>query len=64
MDIWCVYAFILCLGSGLATGLSLVQRSPTVCERNDYGTDTDAWALNGLEEPLKKKKKKGIYIYE
>jgi hypothetical protein len=25
MDVWCVYVFILCLGRGLATGLSLVQ---------------------------------------
>jgi hypothetical protein len=24
-DVWCMYAFILCLGSGLATGWSLVQ---------------------------------------
>jgi hypothetical protein len=24
--------------------------------KNDYGTDKEAWALNGLEEPLKKKK--------
>jgi hypothetical protein len=25
VNVWCVYAFILCLGSGLATGWSLVQ---------------------------------------
>jgi hypothetical protein len=25
MDVWCVYVFILCLGSGLATGQPLVQ---------------------------------------
>jgi hypothetical protein len=47
-----VYAFILC--SGLATGWSLAQGVlPSV--KNDYGTE-EAWALNGLEEPLKKKK--------
>jgi hypothetical protein len=23
--------------------------------KNDYGTEQEAWALNGLEEPLKKK---------
>jgi hypothetical protein len=23
--------------------------------KNDYGTEKEAWALNGLEEPLKKK---------
>jgi hypothetical protein len=23
--------------------------------KNDYGTEYEAWALNGLEEPLKKK---------
>jgi hypothetical protein len=22
--------------------------------KNDYGTEEEAWALNGLEEPLKK----------
>jgi hypothetical protein len=32
MDVWCVYAFFcvcidLCLGSGLATGQSLVQQA-------------------------------------
>jgi hypothetical protein len=38
MDVWCVYAFILCLGSGLATGWSLVQGAlPYV--KNDYGTE-------------------------
>jgi hypothetical protein len=53
MDVWRVYAFILCLGRGLATGLSLVQGVvPTV--KNDYGTEYEAWALNGLEEQLKK----------
>jgi hypothetical protein len=42
VDVWCMYAFILCLGRGLATGLSLVQGVlPS--------------ALNGLKEPLKKK---------
>jgi hypothetical protein len=24
--------------------------------KNDYGTEYEAWALNGLEEPVKKKK--------
>jgi hypothetical protein len=24
--------------------------------KNDYGTEKEAWVLNGLEEPLKKKK--------
>jgi hypothetical protein len=23
--------------------------------KNDYGTELEAWVLNGLEEPLKKK---------
>jgi hypothetical protein len=28
--------------------------SPTIC-KNDYGIEKEAWALNGLEEPLKKR---------
>jgi hypothetical protein len=45
----CVF---LCLGSCLATGWSLVQGVlPSV--KNDYGTEREAWALKGLEEPLK-----------
>jgi hypothetical protein len=44
--------FILCLGSDFATGWSLVQGVlPSV--KNDYGTEQEAWALNGLEEPFK-----------
>jgi hypothetical protein len=26
--------------------------------KNDYGTEKEAWALNGLEEPLKNKLKR------
>jgi hypothetical protein len=28
--------------------------SPTICEKNDYGTEKETWVLNGLEELLKK----------
>jgi hypothetical protein len=35
MDVWCVYGFILCLGSGLATGWSLVLGVPPSV-KNDY----------------------------
>jgi hypothetical protein len=53
MGVCCLYAFILCLGRGLATGWSLVRGVlPSVI--NDYGTEWEAWALNGLEEPFKK----------
>jgi hypothetical protein len=38
MVVWCVYAFILCLGSGLSTSWSPVQGVlPSV--ENDYGTE-------------------------
>jgi hypothetical protein len=38
MDVWCVYAFILCLGNSLATSWSLVQGAlPSV--KHDYGTE-------------------------
>jgi hypothetical protein len=38
MYVWCVYAFILCLGSGLAKGWSLLQGVlPSV--KNDYGIE-------------------------
>jgi hypothetical protein len=52
----CVYSVcvVLCLGTGLATGCSLVQGVlPSV--KNDYRTEQESWALNGLEEPFKKK---------
>jgi hypothetical protein len=54
MHVWCMYAFIcvcvvLCLGNGLAMGLSLIQGV-----KNNYGTELEALALNGLEEPLEK----------
>jgi hypothetical protein len=57
MDV-CVRLFSVCvilsLGSGLATGWSLAQGVlPSV--KNDYGTEYEAWALNGLQEPLEKK---------
>jgi hypothetical protein len=29
--------------------------------KNDYGTKKEAWALNGLEEPLKKNDGQQIY---
>jgi hypothetical protein len=49
--ILCVCVF-LCLGRGLATSSSLVQGvRPSV--KNDYGSEQEAKALNGLEEPLK-----------
>jgi hypothetical protein len=38
MDVCCVYAFILCLGSGLATGWSLNQEV-LQSVKNDYGTE-------------------------
>jgi hypothetical protein len=51
MRLFCV-CVVLCLGSGLATGGSLVQGVlPSV--KNDYGTELEAWALNELEQPLK-----------
>jgi hypothetical protein len=58
MDVWCLYAFILylccpVLGSGLATSSSLVQ-GVVLSVKNDYGTEKEARALNGLEKPLKK----------
>jgi hypothetical protein len=63
MDIWCVcmrlfcVCVVLCLGSGLVTGWSLVQGVlPSV--KNDSGTKYEAWALNGLKSPWKKK---GLY---
>jgi hypothetical protein len=38
MDVWCVYAFILCLADSLEIGLSLIQGVlPSV--KNDYGTE-------------------------
>jgi hypothetical protein len=47
--------FVLCCAaSGLATDRSPVQGVlPSV--KNHYGTEKEAWALNGLEEPLEKK---------
>jgi hypothetical protein len=52
MSLFCV-CVDLCLGSGLATGWSLVQGVlPSV--KNDYGTEQEAWDLNGLEGSLKK----------
>jgi hypothetical protein len=45
---------VLCLGRGLAISWLLAQGVlPSV--KNDYGTKLEAWALNGLEEPLKEK---------
>jgi hypothetical protein len=38
MNVLRVYAFILCLGSGLAEGWSLVQKV-LPCVKNDYGTE-------------------------
>jgi hypothetical protein len=38
MDVCCVYAFILCLGSGLATDWLLVQEVLSSV-KNDYGTE-------------------------
>jgi hypothetical protein len=38
IDVWCVYAFILCLGSGLAAGCSLAQEVLPPA-KNDYGTE-------------------------
>jgi hypothetical protein len=55
MRLSCV-CVVLCLGSGLAAGSSLVQ-GLLLSVKNDYGTEQEAWALNGLEEPLKKNKK-------
>jgi hypothetical protein len=49
-----VYAFILCLGSDFELCCSLVQGVLT-SGKNDYGTQKVAGALNGLEDPLKRK---------
>jgi hypothetical protein len=54
--LFCV-CVVLCVGSGLATGWSLVQGGPTVCEKW-LRKWKDAWA-HGLEEPLKKRVYKG-----
>jgi hypothetical protein len=52
MHLFCV-CVVLCLGSDLATGWSLVQGVlPSV--KNDYETELEAWDMNGMEEPLKK----------
>jgi hypothetical protein len=53
MHLFCV-SVVLCFGSGLATGWSLVQ-GVLLSVKNDYGTEKEARALNGLEEPSKKK---------
>jgi hypothetical protein len=50
MRLFCV-CVVLCLGSGLAMD-SLVQGVPPTVN-NDFGTEKVAWALNGLDEPLK-----------
>jgi hypothetical protein len=48
----CVCAIILYLDNGLAMGWSLVRGIlPSV--KNDYGTEQETRALNGLEEPWK-----------
>jgi hypothetical protein len=52
--LFCV-SLVLCLDRGLKTGRSLAQGVlPSV--KNDYGNEQEARALNGLEEPLKKKR--------
>jgi uncharacterized membrane protein YjgN (DUF898 family) len=52
MRLFCV-CVVLYVGSGLATGWSLVHGVlPSV--KNDYWTEKEAWGLNGLEEPPKK----------
>jgi hypothetical protein len=52
MNVWCV-CVVLCLSIGLATGWSPVQGVlPSV--KNDYGTEKESKALNGLEEPFKR----------
>jgi hypothetical protein len=50
MRLFCVY-IVLYLGGGLTTSWSLTQGVlPPV--KNDYGTEQEVRALNGLEEPL------------
>jgi hypothetical protein len=51
--VFCV-CVVLCLGRGLATSWSLVLGVLSTA-KNDYGTESEARALNGLEEKLKKK---------
>jgi hypothetical protein len=52
MRLFCI-CVVLCLVSGPATNLSLVQGAlPSV--KNDYGSKQKACALIGLEEPLLK----------
>jgi hypothetical protein len=53
MLLFCV-CDVLCLGRGLATSWSLVQGILPSVEETNYGTEWKDWALNDLEEPLKK----------
>jgi hypothetical protein len=54
MRLFCA-CVVLCFGRGLAAVWSLIQGVlPSV--KNDYGTEQEAQALNGLEEQLKKKR--------
>jgi hypothetical protein len=52
--LFCV-CVVMCLGRGLAMSRSLVQ-GVLPSAKNDYGTEEEARALNGLEEPLREKK--------
>jgi hypothetical protein len=52
MRLICV-CIVLCVGSGLVTGLSLVQG---VCVKNDYRTEEEARAQQGLYSHWKKNK--------
>jgi hypothetical protein len=57
MGVWYVHEFILCLCYPVfreepCDELITRPRSNAVC-KNDYGTDKEDRALNGLEEPLK-----------
>jgi hypothetical protein len=55
--------FVLsCVGSGLATSWSPVQGVPLSVKKNDYRTEEEAGALNGLEERLKKERHVDAWI--
>jgi hypothetical protein len=45
-----------CVRAVLCSGRALRRAGVLPSMKNDYGTEKEAWALNGLEESLKEKK--------